>query len=157
MAEDLPTSAIAVMRLQFEALTRSVWILYAASDAAVEKLTAPLTRTNEKAANKLPMLAEMLTALDGKAPPAALQMLNQFKDITSAALNSFVHGGIHAINRHSEGYPVTLLIQVLRNSNGLLTMTGMMFATLAGDQELMRKMSQIQTPFRECLPDLLPH
>lgn len=45
MAEDLPTSAIALMRLQFEALTRSVWLLYAASDAAVEKLTAPLSPT----------------------------------------------------------------------------------------------------------------
>lgn len=157
MAEDMPTSAIALMRLQFEALTRSVWLLYAAPDAAVEKLTAPLSPSNEKAANKLPMLAEMLAAIDGKAPPPALQMLNQFKEITAAALNSFVHGGIHAIKRHSEGYPVPLLIQVLRNSNGLLTITGMMFATLAGDQELMRKMSQIQAPFRECLPELLAH
>lgn len=33
MAEDLPTSAIALMRLQFEALTRSVWLLYAARSA----------------------------------------------------------------------------------------------------------------------------
>lgn len=155
MAEDLPTSAIALMRLQFEALTRCVWLLYAASDAEVGKLTAPLSTTTEKAANKLPMLAEMLTAIDGRAPPPASQMLNQFKDITAAALNSFVHGGIHAIQRHSKGYPVPLLIQVIRNSNGLLSMTGMMFATLAGDQELMRKMNQIQTPFRDCLPELL--
>lgn len=33
MAEDLHTSAIALMRLQFEAMTRSVWLLYAASAA----------------------------------------------------------------------------------------------------------------------------
>jgi len=31
------------MRLQFEALTRAIWLQYAASDMAIEKLGAPLT------------------------------------------------------------------------------------------------------------------
>ncbi|MHA7685321.1 DUF6988 family protein [Cupriavidus sp. PET2-C1] len=31
----LPTSAVSLMRLQFEALTRAMWLLYAASDMAI--------------------------------------------------------------------------------------------------------------------------
>ena len=57
MADDLPTSALSLMRLQHEALTRAVWSLYAASDAELDKLTAPLSKEAESAANRLPMLA----------------------------------------------------------------------------------------------------
>jgi len=153
--EGLPTPAISLTRLQHEALTRSVWLLYAASDSDVDKLKSPLTLESEKAANKLPMLAAMLTAIDGKAPPAATQTLTHFKDVSTAALNSYVHGGIHVLRRQSEGYPLHLLIQVLRNSNGLLTMSGMMFAILSGDPVMAKLMSQIQPAFADCLPEPL--
>ena len=154
--EGFPTSAISLMRLQYEALTRSVWLLYAASDTAVEKLQMPLTSPAEKAVNKLPMVADMLTAIDGKAPAAATQMLTQFKDVTAGALNSFVHGGIHPLHRQAEGYPLPLLIQVVRASNGLFTMSGMMFAILSGNTDLAKRMSGIQPAFMDCLPELLP-
>ena len=150
-----PTSAIGLMRLQYEALTRSVWLLYGASDGAVEKLQMPLTPDAEKKANKLPMLAEMLSAIDGKAPPVATQMLTQFKDVTAGALNSFVHGGIHPLHRQREGYPLPLLVQVVRSSNGLFVMSGMMLATLSGNADLLRNMSGIQPAFIDCLPELL--
>ena len=154
--EGLPTAAISLMRLQYEALTRSVWLLYAAPDSAVEKLQTTLTSIKEKVANKLPMLTEMLGAIEGKAPPAATQMLTQFKDVSVGALNSFVHTGIHPLQRQSEGYPLQLLIQVVRNSNGVLTMSGMMFAILSGDSALAKRMGGIQQDFIDCLPDLLP-
>lgn len=103
----------------------------------------PLTPATEKAANKLPMLAEMLAAIDGKAPTAATQMLTQFKDVTAGALNSFVHGGIHPLHRQPGGYPLPLLIQVVRTSKGLFTMSGMMFAILSGNADLAKRMSGI--------------
>jgi hypothetical protein len=152
----LPTSAIGLMRLQFEALTRSVWLYYAASDVDVENLRMSLTPAAEKAANKLPMLSEMLRAIDGKAPPAATQMLTQFKDVTMGALHSFVHGGIHPLHRQSEGYPMSLLIQVVQNSNALFTMSGMMFANLYDNADISKRMSGIQSAFMDCLPELLP-
>jgi len=155
IAEGLSTSAISLMRLQFEALTRSVWLAYAASDLEVEKLQAPLTAETQKAANKLPMQAAMLDAIDGKAPPAATMMLKHFKDVTVGALHSFVHGGIHPINRQSRGYPAPLLINVVRNSNGLLTMSGMMLANLSGNEGVSQGMSRIQPAFMDCLPELL--
>lgn len=36
MAMGLPTSAVGLMRLQFEALTRAMWLQYAASDLAID-------------------------------------------------------------------------------------------------------------------------
>ena len=154
--EALPAPAIGLMRLQYEALTRSVWLLYAAPDSAVEKLRTTLTPAAEKTASRLPMLSEMLDAIEGKAPSDATQMLREFKDVQAGALNSYVHAGIHALVRQSEGYPVPLMIQVLRSSNGLLTMNGMVLAILSGDPELAKRMSGIQLGFSDCLPALLP-
>ena len=155
IGEGLPTSGVSLMRLQHEALTRAVWLLYAASDDAVTKLVTPLTPAAEKVANKLPMLAEMLGAIAGKAPPAATQMLVQFKDVHAPALNSFVHGGIHPLQRHAEGYPVPLLVQVVQSSNGLLTGTGMLLAILSGNAVVAKQMAGIQPAFADCLPELL--
>ena len=153
--EGLPTSGISLMRLQHEALTRSVWLLYAASDEAIERLLAPLTSAAEKVANKLPMLTEMLGAIAGKAPHGATQMLSQFKEVHAPALNSFVHGGIHPLQRHADGYPLPLLIQIIQSSNGLLTMSGMMLAILSGNPSTAKRMRGIQQAFADCLPELL--
>ena len=150
----LPTPATGLMRLQYEALTRCVWLLYAATDLEVEKLIAPLTVDTEKIANKTPMLAGMLAAIDGKAPAAATLMLKQFKDVMAGALNSYVHGGIHALRRQSEGYPEPLLMQVVTSSNGLLTMSAMMLAILSGNTTVSKQMSKVQPLFADCLPEV---
>jgi hypothetical protein len=76
----LVTSAICLMRPQFEALTRSVWAMYAASDMEIERMQAPLTLESEKAAGKLPMLSRMLAEISEKAPAGPAQMLANFKD-----------------------------------------------------------------------------
>jgi hypothetical protein len=39
---DAPQSASALLRLQYEALLRAAWVLYAASDLQITKLDAPL-------------------------------------------------------------------------------------------------------------------
>lgn len=157
VAQGLPTAALSLLRLQHEALTRAVWLLYAATDLAVEKLAAPLSKETEAAANKLPMLADMLKQLAAK--PAAAQPLlglQAFKDNNAAALNSFVHGGIHALHRHAQGFPGPLVIGALRNCNGLLLMAGMMLAVLAGSQPMVRRVSRLQVEFAADLPPPLP-
>ena len=50
---------------------------------------------------------------------------------------------------------VGLALQVLRNSNGLSTMTGMTMAVLTGDESIAKPMSKIHPAFADCLPDLL--
>lgn len=153
----LPTAAIGLMRLQYDSLTRSMWLKYAASDADIGKLLAPLTTQTENAASRAPSTAKMLDAMVGKEPSAGIQMLNQFKDVHAGALNSYVHGGIHPMTRQREGYPITLLMDVARSSNALLTMTGMMLAIIKGDAKITGRMRGIQRDFADCLPVLLPH
>lgn len=159
MSLRLPTSAVGLMRLQFEALTRAMWLLYAANDAAIDKLLAPLTPQSEQAAKNLPGAREMIEQIGQRvgqgAPPAAHQMLSHFKDVTWHAMNSFVHGGIHPLRRGAEGFPVDLVLQVLRSSNGLTTMTGMTMAVLTGDEAVAKPVSKVQPAFADCLPDLL--
>jgi hypothetical protein len=54
------TSALSLMRLQYEALTRAMWSMYVAPDSAIEKLTASLTLETEQASRSLPSLSQML-------------------------------------------------------------------------------------------------
>ena len=159
MGLGLPTSAVGLMRLQFEALTRAMWLSYVASDQAIARLLAPLTLESEQATKNLPSASDIIDQLGKRVghgvPAAAHQMLVQFKDVSWHAMNSFVHGGIHPLRRSSEGFPIPLALQVLRNSNGLATMTGMVLAILTGDEAIAKPMSKIQPEFADCLPDLL--
>jgi hypothetical protein len=158
MATGLATSAAGLMRLQFEALARATWLLYAAKDSDIEKLLAPLTPDAEQAAKNLPSVTAMIDAIGrevgAQAPALAHQMLVEFRDVSWPAMNSFVHGGIHPLRRHTEGFPVHLAVQLLRNSNGLTVMTGMTMAVLTGDETITIPVRKMQIDFADCLPEL---
>lgn len=154
-AAGLATSAAGLLRLQFESLTRGMWLLYAASDTVVGKLRAPLNSESEQAAKNLPSVPVMIEQIAEKAHPDAIRMLNGFKDVSWKALNSFVHSGIHPLQRHVQGFPAPLVLQVVQNSNGLVTMAGMTMAILTGDQDRTQPMSKIQREFADCLPPLI--
>lgn|GEM_PF-6038039 len=97
----------------------------------------------------------MLDEIVGNAPHGAVEMLTHFKDVNAPALHSFVHGGIHAIQRGLKRYPVEVLANVVRSSNGLYTMAGMLLAILSGAQALAKRVSKIQPRFADCLPTLI--
>lgn len=134
------TSATGLVRLQYEALVRAMWLLYAASDTDVSKLTSELTQETADRANRLPMLSEMLEKLQGKAPKEPVDRLLEFKQYSWKPLSSFIHGGIHAIHRHGKGYPLPLLEQMVRISNGVSVMVGMLLVILHGGGEQRGKM-----------------
>lgn len=146
-------SAISLVRLQYEALVRAMWLFYSATDQSISKLMCELTSDSAIRANNLPLLSEMLGKLDGKAPKEALDMLLEFKEYSWKPLSSFVHGGIHAINRHSKGYPPPLLFQLLKISNGVSIMVGMLLVILAQDYKQQGKIPAIQREFSDCLPE----
>lgn len=155
------SSAVPIMRMQFEATTRSAWLLFAATDTEVAIAAAPLNSASEEAARKLPMASAMIkelgkasAAVPAAAAPAA--MLGQFDKMQRAALNSFVHGGIHALRRHQDGYPVQMVRQLVECSNGLVTISAMMLAILTGDTLLMRRMNQVHVGFEDCITPMLP-
>jgi hypothetical protein len=146
------TSAVGLLRLQYEALVRALWIFYAASDASVAKLAVSLSAESAQKAAKLPMVSEMLEKMAGKAPAEALGPLHEFKDHQWKALSSFVHGGLHAIDRHEKGYPVLLLLQLVLSSNGLLVMTGMLLVILHGGGRHQGRIPELYMKFEDCLP-----
>ncbi len=140
--------------MQYEALVKSIWALYAASENSIQKLQSELSDDTAKWADKLPTLDRMLVELDGKAPKEALSQLIEFKNYSWKSLSSYIHGGVHALSRHKKGYPVQLLTQALKSSNGLLMMAGMMLIILSGDKSQFGKISIIQKQFADCCPDL---
>ena len=155
LSAGMATTAIGIQRSQFEALARCMWLLYAATDAEVQKASVPLTLESAKVADGLPMAGDMLKVLKGKAPPGAFEMMAAYKEANLKPLHSFVHAGLHPLRRHLEGYPENLLVQILGNCNGLLTMTCAMLAVLAGNQPAMGAISRLQSQFDDCLPELL--
>src|SRR5690606_34353467 len=146
------TSATGLVRLQYEALTRAMWLLYSASDHAISKLMCELTNESAEKANKLPMLSEMLKSLEGKAPQEALDMLLEFKEYSWKPLSSFIHGGIHAINRHSKGYPAPLLIQMLKISTSVSVMVRRLLVILSVFLRRRVKIPAIHKQYEHCLP-----
>lgn len=102
---------------------------------------------------KLPMQADMMSSLEGKAPVDAMAGLRGFKEHSWKPLSSYVHGGAHALHRHSKGYPLPLLQQVLKASNGLSTVTANLVLVIAGDVAQRGRMRLIQEQYRDCLPD----
>jgi hypothetical protein len=152
LAGGLLPSGLVVHRSQFESLVRSVWLLYAATDDDIAKLSADLTLESEQAAKNTPQVAEMMQALSRKAPPQAYDALLRFKDNSWNALNSYVHAGIHPLRRHEEGYPLPLLTAALRNANGLAVISGMQAVVLAGRQPLQRQLLELAAQHPTCMP-----
>lgn len=149
------TSALSLMRMQYEALTRGVWLMYAATDLQVQTLASPLTLEAEKSAKKMPMFKDMLDAVVKTAPPQASRMLTGFKDVNYHAMNSFVHSGIHPLRRHVDGYPPELIEDVVKNSNGLNVMTFQLASILSGDPRFSGSMKAMQERFHHVLPGLI--
>lgn len=145
-------SALVVHRAQFEALVRSIWISYAASDDHISKLTSTLSLESEQAAKNMPQVADMMQDLAKKAPPQAYEALSRFKDNSWKALNSYAHAGIHPIRRHDKGYPLKLLHDVLRNANGLAVMICMQAVVLSGQQPLQRTVLELAGKRSACIP-----
>jgi len=146
------TSAIGVLRLQYEALVRAMWVYYAASDELTLKLSEELTPENIKSASRLPMLSDMLSQVEKKAPKQVYEKLDEIKNTTWKSMNSFTHSGIHAINRHKKGYPVTLVHQIIKHSNGMSSIAAILFYDLTNETRIGAVLDKVSSEFDDCLP-----
>lgn len=155
LSAKLLPSALVVHRAQFESIVRSIWLTYAASDLHVEKLTAELNLESEQAAKNMPQVLDMLNDIAKQGPPQAHAALVRFKDNSWKALNSYAHAGIHPLRRHQEGYPISLLHNVLRNANGLAVLAGMQAAVLSGQQPLQKELLALAAQYPACMPSML--
>lgn len=156
MATDHPRAATALVRMEYEAIVRSAWLLYAASDDEVATMQQELTPDSEKRAGDLPFFGLMLKALETKAPARLYEDLLLIKVNMSRPLNSFVHSGIHALQRGEHGFPLLLVLQVIHISNALGTMSAMMLANLTGNPQKGRRLNEVLPLYRDGLPPLRP-
>lgn len=149
------TSAFVVMRAQFEALLRAIWLLHCATDHQVQRLSAPLDPDGEQSAKNLAQPQQMLEAL-AKVPVAKvpLDALTEFKGNSWKALNSFTHAGLHPLKRLVEGYPLELIFANVRMSNALALMAGMHFCMLTGIPGAQKELLPFYERYKDCLP---PH
>lgn len=152
LAAGLVSSALVVHRSQFEAVLRSVWLTYAASDSDVAKLIRSLDLESEQAAKNLSQAQHMMEALSKSGPREAHAALARFKDNSWKALNSYTHAGIHPLQRHAEGYPEGLAFGVLCNANGLAILSAMQAAVLGGVQSLQREVLALGAKHSNCMP-----
>jgi hypothetical protein len=97
-----------------------------------QKLDARLDNESQRLAEKLPRLQDMLAAIERDAPKGLSAPLMEFNVYHRQALNSFVHGGIHALRRRQSGFPVELGIQLVTMSNALLHLAYRILADLGG-------------------------
>ncbi len=152
--QGLFSSAIALTRPQFESLVRGIWLLHAASENWVTKLSEPLTMESAKRANEGEGLAEMLKQLEANpdAPAGIVAQLREYKEVTWKAMNSYAHGGLHPLSRTMSGYPAQLIYDVIRNANAVVALTSQLLAILSGNPENMVQVRQMHTDFMDILP-----
>lgn len=157
IANHLAVSGVALLRVQFEALVRAVWVLHVATDAQVDRLTAPLTPEGEQGAKNLPSILRMIEGVEKSGPRGSGQMFRRFHDRLSNGLNSFVHAGIHAIHRQLSPYPTSLLGDVVKNSNAVAMLTVIVMGELADDgQGLLVRYRGLYDRHAASLPTLEP-
>jgi len=147
-----PNSGAAILRLQYEALLRAAWLLFAANPSQIEKLSRTLDLEAEQAAKNLPGYLDMLDAVGRKAPPGLSAPLTEFNQYSRHALNSYVHSGIHPLRRARDGFPAEMAATLVRFSNALMHFAYRMLASLTGAQRRMDKVTHAYLDFKDCLP-----
>ena len=152
----LPGSAITLVRPQLETLVRATWVQHAASGAHLARLLAPLSVESQQAAKKLPGVPEMLADLEKHGPPGAAAILGRARSRLNGGLNSYIHGGIHPFARQQSGYPVALLLDVLKNSNAMSMLTLAVLSALAQDGDVAVALSGLHHAFADVLPAIEP-
>lgn len=150
IVEGFGPSAAVVLRSQYEATLRSVWLCYCADEVQVTTFATELSNEDALADKALPQAADMLRELEGKAPAVAVVSLANFRKHSWSALNSFVHAGLHPIKKHRSGLPLPLAASLLRSSNGLSFIAAMQAAVAAGRRELVLVVKAAQDRFSDC-------
>lgn len=150
-----PRTAASALRMQFETVVRSAWAVWAARPEEIDLLEQDLTFASEEAAKRVAEYAAMKRALKAsECPVVLLEQVATFDEITWKSLNSYVHGGIHALKRGEDGFPLWLALQVVRTSNALVTMAAALLSKLTGEDRGLPEINRLIPVFQDCLPEL---
>lgn len=137
-------SSFALFRLQYEALVKSLWVLYVSKDEAIDSVVGELEEARLIKNKKVfPSLSKMLEQLLSANTPAHSHVLSlvELKNYSWDAMNSYVHSGLHAVQRNITGYPIELIYTIIKQSNNLLYLSAYLRAVLTGDPNAIKGVS----------------
>lgn len=149
---DLGVSGVAMLRLQYEAVLRAVWTLWAANEQDLNKLSAPLTPATIKAANSLGMANDLLKAIEAaQAPDDLKRSLREIRTSSWDVLNSYVHAGLHPLRRHDTTQEHEMTTS-LRMSNGLSAISCGLITVVGQQPARQRDINIVCLAHPECMP-----
>jgi hypothetical protein len=154
MATNNYTTAVSLLRLQYEAVARGMWLHFAAKDTFLNKYAAPIDV--KKLPPDFPTITDMINDITTGPVKGPGEMLKDFKDVTWSGMNSYVHNGFLPIERFINGYPPELLVQIIQSSNALNIMIAMVLARMSGEIDKVNLVKHLQVDFKDCLPKLEP-
>lgn len=145
-------TVLALVRLHYESVVRSLWYAVGATDEWIDRMKLENSKENGEPEMGPPMDA-MLDRLGEVAPPHVSDSLRVLKDATWKPMNSFVHGGIHAIlTGLVDAYGPYQWIGMLKNANGLATMNTQALIISCNDPRFGERLASVQQRHLKCLP-----
>lgn len=143
-------TALALIRLHFEATIRAAWVLFGAKDHWIQEFVEPVPYGSLSEPTMGPPIPAMLDAIHGRAPDLATEgrRLNE----TVKVMHSFVHGGAHLVVHALRGYPIDKLIDVLRNRNLLLLMISNVIVVASEKLDLGGEVARLLRSHKDILP-----
>ncbi|USA54613.1 hypothetical protein NDN13_05315 [Acinetobacter sp. C32I] len=129
---DLPIPAMVLFRVQFEAVLRAFWIMFVAEGDKITSLSFGYTMEEQFEKEKYPTATDMINLLDAANLPArdVVEHFKMFKKYHLKQLNSFVHTGKQSFTRDLLGFDIEILMDVLRQSNNLVTIAAQLLFTM---------------------------
>lgn len=145
-------TVLALVRLHYESVVRSLWYAVGATDEWIDRMK--LENSVENGEPVLgPPVDTMLNRLGEVAPIHVSASLRALKDATWKPMNSLVHGGLHAILAGLvEVSTPHHLIGVLKNANGLATMNAQALLISCNDVRFVGALALVQQKHLKCLP-----
>lgn len=152
MGDGFNHSGIALLRLQFETTLKAFWLQFSATENWIEKAGVIREVNGHLVEPELPSTGGMLKDVERTAPARAHALLDQFKTVAWRELNSYVHGGVHALANLGGEIPSAFLVQIVTNANGVWGLAATLAASLSTDPT--RAMAVINAQFAHpgCLP-----
>ncbi len=145
-------TALALVRLHYESVVRSLWFAVGATDEWIDRMKLENSEENGEPVMG-PSIDAMLKRLGEVAPAHVSASLRALKDASWKPMNSFAHGGIHAIlTGLVDPYTPYHWIGVLKNANGLATMNTQALIISCNDLRFGGRLSGVQQKHLRCLP-----
>lgn len=148
------TTAMALVRLQFEFVVRAIWMHHGATDKWIETFTSPMDPGQLAEPVLGPGVEPMLETIAKRAPAPIGAMLLQLKAGSWQPMHSYVHGGVRSVAQTLAGATPYQLTSVLRNANGLAMLAANLLLIVQNDTSKAGRIREIQLANLECLPPL---